>query len=388
MCLAQITNRSMFKWISTALAKPVYALPVDILRVLVGLISFAYFVRTFLESRDFSCESGLIDHQLSFELFWYTRWSLLQPGITCSLFEVIFLLAAGVSWMLILGLRVKLAAGFLFLTASSAYRWNFLVIYVDDAIVHLMLLWVILLPVGHTLVLREWVRDRRVAVQRWQAQLVPGLAVRCFLANLALAYVVAGVWKWSSPMWRDGFALYAVLKLPVAYTPDLWLPEHLPALEIANYFALICEPLFPLMFLLPTNHRLKWLLLTGFVFFHAGILATLKIPFANIACLGAGVLVFRDELMVRILRRRVQFEPVAAPRGFDRYGGLSLLLVVALTLQVLSELRMPAWRFQDAPGSSVSLSAEESIDRPNGVAGCSSVPYTLFYVVSVQIRVA
>ena len=64
--------------LTTALSRPTYALPVDLLRVLVGLLSFSYFLRTFFDAEDFSCPNGLIDHELSYELFWYTRWSLFQ----------------------------------------------------------------------------------------------------------------------------------------------------------------------------------------------------------------------------------------------------------------------------------------------------------------------
>lgn len=86
-------------------------------------------------------------------------------------------------------------------------------------------------------------------------------------------------------------------------------------------------------------------------FFHFGIIATLKIPFANIACLGASVLVFRNELVARVVGRKVQPEPLTGFHRFNRFGALSLLLVTLLSLQVLSEVRMPSWRFQDAPTS-------------------------------------
>jgi hypothetical protein len=36
------------------LGRPIEALPLDIFRVLVGLLVFAYFLRTFLEAEDFS----------------------------------------------------------------------------------------------------------------------------------------------------------------------------------------------------------------------------------------------------------------------------------------------------------------------------------------------
>ena len=98
---------------------------------------------------------------------------------------------------------------------------------------------------GRTLILREWLVERGAAWRRWKCERVPGTATRCFLWNLALIYLVAGLWKWASPMWRDGIALYAVLKLPISLTPEFWGPEHLSLLKVLNYGALILEPRFP-----------------------------------------------------------------------------------------------------------------------------------------------
>ena len=46
----------------------------------------------------------------------------------------------------VFGYRVRLCASVLFVIAVSTYRWNFLVIYVDDAFMHLLLFWFMLLP--------------------------------------------------------------------------------------------------------------------------------------------------------------------------------------------------------------------------------------------------
>ena len=212
----------------------------------------------------------------------------------------VFLAASVASWALILGYRVKLFAFRLYLTAVSVQRWNFLVMYVDDSIVHLMLFWMLLLPVGRTLVFPNGWPIRDNAWHRWKCQRVPGAAVRCFLWNLALIYLVAGFWKWTSPMWQDGSALYAVLKLPIAYNPGLFNTAYLPAIRVLNYLVLILEPALALMILLPARYRARYGLLIVLLAFHLGMLATLRIPFANIACMAAPIMVFRDEIAAYI----------------------------------------------------------------------------------------
>jgi hypothetical protein len=67
-------------------------------------------------------------------------------------------------------------------------------------------------------------------MEQVEIRAVPGAAVRCFVANLALIYLVAGLWKWTSTMWRDGIAVYAILKTPLSYAPDWWGVHHISVL--------------------------------------------------------------------------------------------------------------------------------------------------------------
>lgn len=326
------------------LAGTVDALPLDLFRVLVGVLAFVYFLRTFLEARDFSGPGGLIDHELSRELFWFTWLSLFQPGMSLAMFQSIFIIACLCSCALIVGYRIKTCVAVLYLIAVCTYRWNFLVMYVDDCIVHLTLFWLLLLPVGRTLILREWLVERGAAWRRWKCERVPGAATRCFLWNLALIYLVAGLWKWASPMWRDGVALYAVLKLPISLTPEFWGPEHLSLLKVLNYVALILEPLVPLIFILPKGHPAKYGLLLALFGFHVGTLATLQIPFANIACLAAMIIPFGGELMDRLRGGASGSQPRRAPARVGRSGTFALLFVTVLTLAMLSSVALPQWR--------------------------------------------
>src|SRR5262245_8511720 len=117
-----------------SLGRPTDALPLDLFRILVGALVFAYFMRTFFEAQDFSNPDGLIDHELSRELFWYTRISFFPASMSLVAFQTIFLMACLCSLALIVGYRVKVCAAILYVIAVCTYRWNFLVMYVDDSI--------------------------------------------------------------------------------------------------------------------------------------------------------------------------------------------------------------------------------------------------------------
>ena len=306
-------------------------------------MSCAYFAAAFFEANDISGPHGLVDHRLSLELFPYTKWSLLQGEMPTILLKAVFLGAVVVSASLTAGYRPALCAAVLYIVAVSTYRLNFLVLYVDDAIFHWTLLWLILLPTGRTLTWREWRRDGKAAMDHWRSRNVPGLAVRCFLVNLALVYAFSGLWKLTSPMWLEGTALYVILKLPIAWMPDLLDAGSLPWMKVASYVALAAEPLFVLLLFLRPGHPVKWPVIALLIVFHAGIIATLKIPFANFACLAGIVLWCRHEIMA--------IAGVRTPRmdsGRITWCGAAALVVTCLLgLQAVLDFAKPHWRYDD-----------------------------------------
>lgn len=315
----------------TLFTSPTYALPLDIFRVLGGVLSLAYFLRTYHEAPLFSHPNGLIDHALLRRLLPFTRLSLFPPNASLALLRGLFAAGCVASVLLSLGIWVKPAALFLYGLAVSTYRWNFLVMYVDDAIMHLSLFWLVVLPVGHTLTLPEWLAQPTASWAAWQTLTVPGAAMRCLLFNLALVYVVAGLWKYTSPMWRNGTALYASLKMAIAHAPAFWQPVHRWGLQLSNYFALVLEAPLALLIVLPAHHPLKWALWVGMAGFHLGIVATMKIPFANLLMLGASSIIFSAELMSAL--GAPALTPQALP--FTLADGVALGVVVCLALLFL-----------------------------------------------------
>ena len=352
----------VWRWLD----RPVDALPLDLFRILIGLLTLSYFVRTLAESTLYSNPSGLIDHDLSIAVFPFTRMGLFQLGMPPAVFRSVFILACLASLTLIVGYRARLSAAVLYAIAVSTYRWNFLVMFIDDGIMHLMLFWLLLLPIARTLVLTEWSSHRMQAWKRWKSMTVPGTAVRCFLWNAMLIYAVAGLWKWTSPMWRNGTALYAVLQLPIARASHFWGPQYMPILKTLNYAALLLETIFPVIFLLPKGSRAKYALLIALIGFHCCMIATLQIPVANVACIAATVVLFGPELMSWIRRQQVAALPgwptypdnraiwqprsaaagnlVTTQTGNSATGSVAIVFIILLTLAMLSSVALPEWR--------------------------------------------
>ena len=338
---AQIPRRAWWP-LPSRLRRETYALPVDLFRILVGLLSFSYFLSLLAQVPDFSSPHGLVDHVLVRQIFWFTRLSLFFPGLPDWFFYAVFALGCVGSAAIVLGYRIKWWAALLYLIAVSTYRWNFVVMYVDDSIMHLMLFWLLVLPVGRTLTLAEIRRDGRRCWDRWVRSTVPGTAVYCVLGNLCLLYLVSGLWKFESPLWREGFALYATVRLPIGWFPNFWTPRSLPLLAVGNYATLVIEPLLPVVLLQRPGHPLKWVGLVGLLLLHLGIIATVRIPFANVACIAGAVLFFREEIMRAVLRRSGVTVELRYAQHSDAAGRVAVTFLIVLSVAMTRRLPIDA----------------------------------------------
>ena len=339
------------------LASDLPALPLDIGRIIVGAVLFVYFFNTLRQARDFSDPDGLIDHSLLCRLFPPTRVSLFQPGMPGWLFRAVFVCACVAALMVVAGFHPRPAGAFLFLAALSTLRWNVLASYLDDAMIHIFCLWIVLLPVGSTLNVPDLLAGASgnlagpsgdlaagpgsaaaagtPVLDTWLAATVPGAAPRAFIVNMALVYVVAGLYKFTSPMWRDGSAMHSALRMPIARAPGFWTLRWRTPLRLVTWAALILEPLFALIFVLPPGMALKWLLVAGAIVFHLGIASTLKIPYSNLAMMGAIPLALSPEIMQGWLGAPQLERAVAASPG--PAGWIALTLVALITIQVVWE---------------------------------------------------
>ena len=152
--------------------KPVPALPVDLFRAGVGVLSAAYFWRLYREVDTISSSDGVIDHKLLHKIFPFTRMGLFPLESSDRFLHAVHLAAVAASLSVATGVAIRPNTLFLYAIAVSTYRRNFITLYVDDGIMHLVLFWLLLLPTGHTLTLNKQNR------QPWQTATVPGFTVR------------------------------------------------------------------------------------------------------------------------------------------------------------------------------------------------------------------
>ncbi len=316
---------------------PTSALPIDCFRIGVGVLSLFYFLRLIIDAPFFMGSDGLIDHSLLQNIYWYTWQPIFYPFMTTATTQMIFGAGLFFSAGLTLGFHSRWMAICLYILAVCTYRYQFLVFFVDDVIIHLLLFWCALLPVGKTLTLQDYLKDKNI-MQSWKEKTVDGTVLNLFLYNIALIYLVAGISKYTSYLWLDGIALFAVLKLPLSWIASFNLiPFELP-LKIGNYLALAIEPFFALIIFLKPWSRLKLSLGLGLLLFHAFIILTLDIPMANLGCLVLVPLLFRQEIMPNSLQQPLRQKYEVFPKI------IAFLALIFLTSAMACSLTQGQWR--------------------------------------------
>ena len=342
----------MFTWRTpSAFRRETYALPIAVFRIVVGLLATVYVIRLLLEVRDFSARDGLIDHWLVQWVYPETRVSLFQAGTPTVVIVLALCVALGATIGIVMGWRSRMCAAIALAIVASTYRWNFIVMYLDDAVVHLLLFWLVLLPQPPSSGVPHLLRDARGTVARLSTTTVPGTAVTCLTINVALMYVIAGLWKYDSPLWRSGYGLYASLRLPVAVMPDVWGPEHVPMLRIANWMVMAVEPFMAVLLFARAGNALKYAGGVFFAGFHLFILATLGLPFAMLGLLSTLILFFGPEISAWAARwsRAPALPALPIAPALTRSGRFALAFIVVLALAttrripIVGALNVPAY---------------------------------------------
>lgn len=311
-----------------ALERPFSAGCVGRFRYAAAGVAALYFLRLACEHPFLSSSSGLLDHR---QLPWFAWQPIFRQDSSDGVLRAWLGLGAVLS---LAAARWRLAALAAYVVAVSAYRWNLAVLSVDDALAHLLLFWLTLLPEapGNVVTVR-------------------GVVPRCILLNLSLIYLIAGLTKWASPMWREGSALYAVMLLPGSRLEEAFLNAHLNSLLLLNWLALLVEPLLAALPWMRLPWRKVWICLG--VAMHLGILMAIDVPIANLACLAIYVLAWADD------------EPEAAPsksRGFSVSERLAVYALGLLTLTMLGSALQPSWRAsRSATGSELGDSVQKAL---------------------------
>ncbi|MEM9378621.1 MAG: hypothetical protein AAGB93_01640 [Planctomycetota bacterium] len=312
---------------------PVPALPLALFRIAVAALTLAYLARLTIEAPLLHGTIGLIDQGTVESAYPFTRQALFPAGTGVAVRRGLLLVGCVLCVPLALGWRPRRTALALYVLVVCAVRSHFVVASVDDGIVHLLLFWTVVLPVGESLSI-----ERGPGLHRQ----VPGGAARAAGLNFALIYLVAGGSKWTSEMWREGSALHAILSLRPSFWSEAVDVVPAGAWVAATWAALVVEPFFALLVVLPPGSRSKAGLGVAWLGFHAFLVATFDVGIANLGCLALGLLVFRTEITSWI--NGGTRTPEAGPVRVLPRDAVAALTIVLLTGAMVASLVASGWR--------------------------------------------
>lgn len=272
-------------WWTTCTQSRCTALQVDLFRGLAGLLITIYFADLLALEGPFFGPDGVLDptQTLAFNP-WTMRWTLPVPA------RLLCYLGMLGGLLITIGVRPRLASAGVFLLCLTAYHRHYPVSDVDDYFMTILLAWLTVLPIGTSLTFGTVLQHRTSSIQHARASAVPAFRIHLFMANIALVYLVAGFWKWSSPCWRSGDALFIIEQMPAARFPAAWPADARPFLRPFCWAALIAEPCIPLLVWVARSRTARFIGLALAISLHVGIAATIQVPYVNLAMLAAMLL--------------------------------------------------------------------------------------------------
>lgn len=307
-----------------------WAIPLDIFRISFGILCITYFYSLLIEIPDFSSQNGLINHEYYLKHWWFLKINLIPSNPSDLYFKVIIGSSIFLSTLLTVGIYPRFVSFLLFLVAATVQRWNFAVMYVDDATIHLVLFWLILLPSGHTLNIKDYYKEGSKVFDKWLKTKISAIGIKLLLLNVCWIYFYAGMQKLFSEMWYEGFAMYPILLIPISRVAEYIKPEYFPVIKVVTYISLITEIVVAFFLLSKKGSIPKWIGLILLASFHIMIIATLRIPFANFALLGSAILFFSEELMDFIHSRKGIVEKLGSVKKMSYTGIISIVFFVLI----------------------------------------------------------
>ena len=164
-----------------------------------------------------------------------------------------------------LGFFTKVTGWISLIALISVWNQNPLILDGDDAILRVMLFYLLLSPCGRVLSLDSGFKCPRVKSEIWPLRLIQ--------FQLALIYFVSGWVKFHSPEWQDGSVLQYVLIHPEYsrwdFTPLLTNPFILLLMSTLTFIIMWWEVLFPFLLFHPKSRCIC--IFIG-IAFHLGLL--------------------------------------------------------------------------------------------------------------------
>jgi hypothetical protein len=280
--------------------EPVAVSTIALLRIAVGLLGIGWALSVAADLPAFYFERGFVHRQPAEQ-----PWGLLATFHSDAAVVGVWTLLLVASLSLVVGFRSRLSSLLVFVAMVSLQRRDPFVLNGGDVLVHLLMLYVVLMPSGAWLSVDRW---RRVGRERfWEVPERSPWALRLLQLQICIVYLAAVYAKLIAETWRDGSALTYALRTELVqrYVPPDWIVDSSLFSHVMTFATLGVELAIPL---LVWNRRTRpWVIAAG-IALHVGIHVMLQIGFFSIAMIiayGSFLPPERATRAVLAVRRRI-----------------------------------------------------------------------------------
>lgn len=249
-----------------------------LLRIALGSLITLYLLGFIPLFTDQFSPQGWLGTKRELDLYHSGSWSILflTPSQTQS--WVFFSIALISAVAFTLGLLTRLFGFITLISLISMWNRNPLIMDGDDAILRIMLFYLLLSPSGHALSIDSRVRHYKLQAEIWPLRLIQ--------IQLILVYFVSGWVKFHSPEWLNGTVLQYVLIHPEYsrwnFNGLMKQPVFLNILDWLAFMIMWWEVLFPVLMLFRISRIAA--IGTG-VIFHIGLLLLMHLRLFSVIML-------------------------------------------------------------------------------------------------------
>jgi hypothetical protein len=228
-------------------------------------------------------------------------WSLYSWYPSAFDAEVLYWLGLLVSLMFAVGLFTRVTSVLFFIFTWSIYQRN---VYALDGGDNLLLILIIylffadlsVLSLDRLLFKRHQRQPGRFA---WFFAMLHNFAITACMLQLAIVYFDAGFYKIQGHVWSNGTAIYYILRsngfaLP-GWSDFIW--KSAAIVTIGTYGTILFEIMHPFLM---WHRKLKYLIFTEVVFFHASIGVLMGLVWFAITMIGVHAVLFDDDEFLRL----------------------------------------------------------------------------------------
>jgi hypothetical protein len=215
-------------------------------------------------------------------------------------FDALYLVTIVFGTLMMVGFYTRLTTAMSLLLWMSLYVANPFVGSGGDAVLRMVMLYLVFTSAGRRWSVDAWLEGRRgtprplVTVPDWWSTTLHNLGMILIVHQVVMVYVGSALWKVQGALWKNGTAVYYPLQTD-AYSPwhDLLRPAYAlgPVIHGATFLAIVVQLFFPVLLIYRPTRLIGLVLITGM---HLGIGIFMGIMYFSLVMIAVDMILVSD----------------------------------------------------------------------------------------------